>query len=434
MKDSVLEAVRVAASGDDCLIALGGGADSAVLVWAAVEALGSDRVSSVFVYHGLEGSDDLRDAALAVSRRVGVHCHVIERLVHDGGNLEARARAERYDAIEGVIEAGTVAFTGHTADDQAETVLMRLMSGSGTGALSGIPHRRGVWRRPFLGISREALRSIAVDADLPFFDDPANEDLRFMRARIRHVVMPAVEAECGPRTKDLIRRSSALLAEDDGELEADASKIMITPIADGVSIPLGPMIALSDPLASRVARRALREVFEGDPGSASDVDTVMSVARGSDAKTISGAFQVVREGAFVSIVASDTRMIPAEMMIRIGDSFKWLDAEYSTKVMTRPPPAIAGGRFTLLSEQSVGPTMGVRAVRPGDRIEIDGGATPVKELLRAAGVPKRMRPYSPVTTVDGRIAAVIGVRVAAWARPARDRTVVTIEREVGTWK
>lgn len=434
MKDSVLEAVREAASDNDCLIALGGGADSAVLVWAAVEALGPDRVSSVFVYHGLEGSDALQEAALAVSSRVGVQCTVIERPVHDGGNLEARARTERYDAIEGVIDTGTVAFTAHTADDQAETVLMRLMRGSGTGALSGIPYRRGVWRRPLLGISREALRSIAVDLDLPFFDDPANTDPRFMRTRIRHVVMPAIEAECGPRTKDLIRKSSALLAADDGELEAVASRTPITLIAGGVSIPLGPMVALSDPIASRVARRALREVFGGDPGSASDVDSVLSVARGGDATTISGAFQVVREPPFVSIVGPGGQTIPAELKVRIGASFDWLGVEYSTRVTTRPPPAIAGGRFTLLSGQSVGATLGVRAFHPGDRIEIDEGATPVKEVLRASGVPKRMRPFSPVTTVDGRIAAVIGARVAAWARPARDKTVVTIEREVGAWK
>ncbi len=434
MKDSVLEAVREAASDNDCLVALGGGADSAVLVWAAVEALGPDRVTSVFVYHGLEGSDDLRDAALAVSSRVGVYCSVIDRLVDDGGNLEARARAERYDAIEGVVETGTVAFTGHTSDDQAETVVMRLMRGAGTGALSGIPYRRGEWRRPFLGISREALRSIAMDLDLPFFDDPANTDPRFMRARIRHVVIPAIEAECGPRTKDLILRSSALLAADDDELEAVASKISITPIAGGVSIPLGPMIALSDPIASRVARRALREVFEGGQGSASDIDAVLSVARGGDATTISGAFQIVREPPFVSIVGPGDQPIPAELKIRIGESFNWFGVEYSTWATNRPPPSIAGGRFTRLSEKAIGTTLCVRAFHPGDRIEIDVGATPVKEVLRASGVPERMRPYSPVTTVDGRIAAVIGVRVAAWARPARDKTVVTIEREVSTWK
>jgi tRNA(Ile)-lysidine synthase len=434
VKDSVLEAVRETASENDCLIALGGGADSAVLVWAAVEALGPDRVNSVFVYHGLEGSDDLRDAALAVSSRVGVRCTVIERLVPDGGNLEARARAERYDAIEGVIDTGTLAFTAHTADDQAETVLMRLMRGSGTGALSGISYRRGVWRRPLLGISRGALRSIAVDLELPFSDDPANTDPRFLRARIRHVVMPAIEAECGPRTKDLIRKSSALLAADDDELEAVASKIPITSIARGVSMPLGPMIALSDPIASRVARRALREVFEGEPGSASDIDAVLSVVRGGDATTISGAFQVVREPPFVSIVGPGDETIPAELKIRVGDSFEWLGVEYSTRVTSRPPPSIAGGRFTLLSEQSVGTTMGVRAFHAGDRIEIDAGATPVKEVLRVSGVPERMRPYSPVTTVDGRIAAVIGMRVAAWARPAGDKAVVTIEREVNTWK
>ena len=434
MRVSILEAVAVAVADNDCLVALGGGADSAVLVWAAVETLGVERVRTVFVYHGLEGSDALLNASVAVSEAVGVQCDVLERLVPEGGNLEARSRAERYDAIEATVARETIALTGHTADDQAETVLMRLLRGSGTGAISGIPYRRGVWRRPLLGVPRATLREIAEDLSLPFVDDPANTDRRFLRTRIRHAVMPVIEAECGPDAKELILRSAALLAADDDALEAEAAKVEILAVIGGVSIPLGPMMSLPDPIASRVARRALRGVLDDYPGSAADVDAVLSVARGGVPRTISGSLQVVREPPFVTIADPSPLPILDAFDVSLGDSFTWFGSTYSTRVVDRPPPTITGGRITMLDAQAVGDSFHVRQLRPGDRIGIGTGSTPAKEALRSSGVPARVRPYSLVVTVGDKIAALVGVRVASWAKPVHGEPVAIIEQEVNTWK
>jgi len=431
--DSILESVVFAVSDGDCLVALGGGADSAVLLWGAVEALGRDRVKAVFVYHGLEGSDALRTSAVAVSRHCGVQCDVIERLVDEGGNLEARARSARYDAIEAVIPHGTIALTGHTSDDQAETVLMRLVRGSGAGAISGIPYRRGIWRRPLLGFSRASLRRTAEDLGLPFADDPANADPRFMRARIRHDVMPVIEAKCGPDTKALINRSSQLLAADDEVLEAEADKVPILPTVGGVSIPTGPLVSSPVPVASRVVRRALRMLLGGRQGSASDVDAILSVARSGGAKTISDALQAAGEAPFVSIYRHDDGVIPDPMEVEIGESFTWSGQVYSTTMVSTPPPAIDGGRFTLLGARAVGGALSFRGFEPGDRIDIGTGSTPITEVLRATGVPARLRMHSLVVTVDAKIAALVGVRVSSWAKAERGVTAVIIEREVGTW-
>lgn len=433
MTDSILAAVAAAVSDNDCLVALGGGADSAVLLWAAVEALGSDRVKAVFVYHGLEGSDALRTSAVAVSGHCGVQCDVIERLIDDGGNLEARARSARYEAIEAMIRDGTVALTGHTSDDQAETVLMRLVRGSGTGAISGIPCRRGIWRRPLLGSSRASLRKMAEDLGLPFTDDPANTDPRFMRTRIRHDVMPVLEASCGPDTKALINKSSQLLAADDNVLEAEADTVPILPTVGGVSIPTGPLIALPAPIASRVVRRALRMLLEGHPGSASDIDAVLSVARGGGATTISDALQVAGETPFVSIYTSVDPVVPDPIEIAVGETFSWSGQSYSTTMASTPPPSITGGRFTILRGNAVGTELSLRGFESGDRIDIGTGSTPVKEVLRVAGVPARVRMHSAVVTVGSRVAAVVGVRVSSWARAERGEAAIIIEREVGTW-
>ncbi|GMQ92692.1 MAG: hypothetical protein BMS9Abin12_0169 [Acidimicrobiia bacterium] len=431
MTGEVVDAVRNAVGDNDCLVALGGGADSAVLLWAATEALGTDRVQAVFVYHGLEGSKMLEEAATAVAATKGVKLQVIERIISEGGNLEARARAARYESIESLLRKGTVALTGHTADDQAETVLMRLLRGSGTGAISGIPFRRGVWLRPLLGVSRASLRRTAEDLGLPFADDPANEDRRFVRARIRHVVMPVIEAECGPDVKSAIRRSASLLAADDALLESAANRIPIVSIQGGFSIPTGPLVAAPEPVASRAVRRLLRNLLDDTPGTRRDVDAVLAVARGAAAVTITGGLQVTPEPPFVTVCEIDVPEPPDGFDIRVGRTFTWHGSEYSVSKVAAAPAFIAGGRFTVLAADAVENRMSVRGLRRGDRIDIENGSTPVKEILRAAGVPRRVRPYSFIVMVDARIAALGGTRTAPWARAKRGETAIIIERDVG---
>lgn len=434
MKDQILSAVADTVPHGDCIAALGGGADSAVLIWAAVEALTAERVEAIFVHHRLEGSDSLRDSAVAAAAAVGVECRVVERPVHDGGNLEARARAQRYDAIEAVVSEGTVALTGHSADDQAETVLMRILRGSGTGAASGIPQRRGVWRRPLLGFSREALRSVAIELSLPFFDDPANTDPRFLRTRIRHGVLPVIESQLGPDSRTRILKSAELFAADDELLERRTGEVQIVPIEGGVSIPLGPLRTLPEPVASRVVRRALRLVLNGYAGSAADIGAVLVVAAGGSAVTISGSHRVVVESPFVTIVRRQPSAPIDGFDVTVGEPFRWHESNYTTGLRDGMPLSVGGGRLTPLGARAIGDRFHVRGLRSGDRIQMEHGSTPVKELLRSAGVPERVRPHSLIVTVGGKIAAVVGVRVARWARPDSGDATVTIEKEGSTWR
>jgi hypothetical protein len=109
-----------------------------------------------------------------------------------------------------------------------------------------------------------------------------------------------------------------------------------------------------------------------------------------------------------------------------------LGATYSVEVHDHIPPAVQGGRFTLLDTTSVDGDAVVRGVEPGDTLEIEVGSTPVSELLRVHGIPPNLRPVSPVVAVGAKIAAVLGVRTAAWAKPRGMGACIVIEREVGT--
>lgn len=327
----------------------------------------------------------------------------------------------------------TVVLSGHTADDQAETVLMRLARGSGSGAIGGIPERRGVWRRPFLNESRASLRSVAEELKLPFADDPANVDRRFVRTRVRHDLLPVMTETFGPETNQRILMSAALLGDDEALLDSAAREIPIHAGVMGVSIPTGPLVTSPRPVATRAVRRALRLILDDYPGGASDVAAVLSVASGGHARSISTGLTVAHEPPFVTIHPQVDIPAPDALEIRIGDRFDWCGGSYVTYASEHPPPAMVGGRFTVLSADAVRDSLGLRGLQPGDGLEIAAGTTPVKELLRSSRVPARLRPHSLVVTVDAKIAALAGVRVASWARVKRGDNAVIIEREVDTW-
>jgi len=299
--------------------------------------------------------------------------------------------------------------------------------------MAGIPRSRGVWRRPLLDISRSELRGLAKDLDLPFADDPANEDRRFLRSWIRHDVLPLLEEELGDNVKSAITRSGSLLSQDDAVLEAEAVKIPIVPAIGGVAIPTGALMSAPSPIATRVVRRAIRSVRDDSPGSAADIEAVLIVARGGDSVSLTGVLQATHEAPFVTIHTAFAPVPPEGFPIAVGETFLWSGWQYSIKTTSVEQRFVPGGRFTSLARETFAGDIAVRGLEAGDRIEIEVGSTPAKEILRNAGIAPRVRPHALVVTVGGRIAALVGVRVASWARPGRGEAVVIIERQVATW-
>jgi len=413
------------------VVALGGGADSATLLHTAA-SVAPQRVRAVFVNQGLAGSDLLERAAEGISNVCGVDLTVLAGSVDDGPNLEARARVARYLAMEADLDDDELALTGHTADDQAETVLMRLLRGSGAGGLSGIPAERGPWRRPFLGFSRDELRVAAGQLGLPFADDPANSDERFLRSRIRMHLIPLLEESYAPGVVDNLGRSGELLAADDAMIEALASDIEILDVAGEIAIPLAPLLTADTPVASRVVRGALRRIGDDYPGSMDDVNTVLRVATSGRSAHVSGRVAVKSVPPFLVLRTGSCTEPPEPVAIGDIEAFMWGEDRYRVSRSRYPTPVVTTGRFSVVSTGSVEGPVEVRSVLPGDRIDLGNGATPVTEVLRDAGVPANDRQCWPLVTVGGMIAGVHGVRNASWATPHNGDTVLIIEREVHT--
>ncbi|WP_066545784.1 MULTISPECIES: tRNA lysidine(34) synthetase TilS [unclassified Sphingomonas] len=210
-------------AGDRIGLAVSGGADSMAMLALAVAAW-PGQVRAATVDHRLRAAaaDEARMVADWCTAHDVPHAILTPRDAPDAGSAQAAARALRYRLLGDWAHAESVIvlLTAHHADDQAETLLMRLARGTGLPGLRGIPAARHVpgevaVLRPLLGWRRQALRALVEAAAIPFVDDPSNADQRFERARVRALLVR--EAWLDP---DRLARSARALAEVDDELAA----------------------------------------------------------------------------------------------------------------------------------------------------------------------------------------------------------------------
>lgn len=414
-------------AGARVLVALGGGADSAVLAWA-VREMGCP-VRAATVDHGLPASPLLIAAAQAVAVHLGIDHRVVPAPA--AGASEAALRAARYRALETEAGPDEVIATGHTADDHAETVLGNLLRGAGAGGLSGIPGCRGRWFRPLLGLSREAVRAAADQLGLPYADDPGNTDLTRRRNVLRHEVLPLLAARFGPGVRAAIVRAAALVAADDAALEARAAAVPLRRAGGMVRLPAAALSTLPPPVAARAARMALRLLLDPYPGHGRDVEAVLEAAStaGPTARPIQGGHLAVREGPWVVLRPAAAGSLPSSVLLPVPGQARF--GEWILRAEgPLPPPALlpVGRREALVDPLVISGGLVVRAALPGDRIDRGDGHKPVFEVLREAGIPASRREGWPVVTVGGRIAWVPGARLAAWAT-GRGATVVRLRLE-----
>jgi tRNA(Ile)-lysidine synthase len=186
-------------AGSRILVACSGGPDSMALLHTT--ALLSKKLGlslgAAGVDHGLrpEAIGEL-DIARQHAADLGVPFEVVSLNVERGGNLQARARSARRQALTDLADRHgyTLIATGHHADDRAETVLIRLLRGAGPRGLAPLPPRDGRWVRPLIRARREDIIRHLARHRVAFATDPSNVDRRFLRARVRHEVLPLLES------------------------------------------------------------------------------------------------------------------------------------------------------------------------------------------------------------------------------------------------
>ncbi|HSI92674.1 MAG TPA: tRNA lysidine(34) synthetase TilS [Jiangellaceae bacterium] len=314
-------------AGRPVLVACSGGADSLALAAALhhVAQRAGRRAGSVTVDHGLQdGSADQARAVAGELVRLGLDpveiVHV--RVRADRRGPEGDARTARYAALDAAAARHDAAgvLLGHTRDDQAETVLLGLARGSGARSLAGMPAESGRYRRPLLGLSRATVRA-ALPADVKPWEDPFNADPAYARARVRHRVLPTLEAELGPGVADALSRTADLLRADADALDGWAaralhdSRIVGDQVQDGdpasghdweqQSLDIHALYELPEAVRSRVVRRAA--IDAGSPPTdltaahVRAVDALVTRWRGQRGIDLPGKVRATREGSVLRI-------------------------------------------------------------------------------------------------------------------------------------
>ena len=274
------------------MIALSGGADSATLAWLTSRLR---PIRAVHVHHGQPASDALERAARAVAAALTVPIEVRQVVLEKFNENEARDL--RYRALRSALGDRDWLLTGHTADDQAETVLAHLLRGSGIDGLAGIPARRDNIARPMLAITRSETREMATLACLPWMDDPTNEDPGPLRNRIRLELIPHLEAEFNPA----LRRHLAVAARAISESNIGGSEVGEA-IDGGWRVPAGVLWAMGQGQAVQSVRPVVRRLRAGYGLDQSESERVWKVVGGlAEAAELAGGIRVERSGPWLQI-------------------------------------------------------------------------------------------------------------------------------------
>ncbi len=455
------------ASGEHVLVAVSGGPDSVALLHVLrllQPGLGL-QLSVCHVHHGLRPAAD-QDAEFVRGLAARLECPVtVERVVVPlgaGRSLEESARAVRYAALRRVArESGAVRIAlGHTADDQAETVLMRVVQGAGPRGLAGIPVRRGRLVRPLLEVDRATVLAHLGAHGLPFVEDATNRDPKLLRNRIRHEVLPLLAAHGWPRIAAALRRTGRAARETVQALDvllAPYAAGLVRPAVGGFTLDVARLSALPPGAVKALIRQALGSLAGVAGGSslaaglrAHHLDALAALleARVGARVRLAGGLAVERgrDALWVTPPAGPAVVVPlaAPGETRIPGAGIVLRAELGppqSRVASAAPPDPA--REAWFDPAALPGPVRVRARRPGDRVVPFGAqrAVRVAGLLAAAGVARGARDRWPLlVSGEGEAAEeavlwVIGVRRGSPAPVTREtRSVLRIRAVVDpTW-
>lgn len=405
--------------GQQVLVGLSGGPDS----WALVLALQrlSERlqigVQAACVDHGLrpESAEEAAGVQAACEAR-GLTCHLrrvdvrAHRTAHVSWQDAARRARLRALGELAALQSCDVVALGHTAEDQAETILFRIVRGTGLRGLAGIPYRRDVFIRPLLDVHRAEVERFVARAGIEPVRDPSNQDPRYTRVRVRQIWLPLLRQE-NPKVVE------ALLA-----LASEARALGGTPEA--------PAVAGAPPLSRRQAAAVARRQAAGGSGAISVAGGRVEVSYGRasfvKADGEAGAGDPPASAAPLTVPA-----LPHGRQVQLSPGGPRLNLELRTQVPDR-----RAGFATFDADQIVWP-LTIRTWRAGDHMRPRGGrgTRKLQDLFVDAKVPRSQRQLLPVLAdAEGVILFVPGLRPSAHAVPGEETRRCLVVHVVGAAK
>jgi tRNA(Ile)-lysidine synthase len=408
------------------VVALSGGADSVALLDALVALRKRRTLELVAAHldHGLrnESADDARFCEelcqrLGVAIRIG-HADVRARAARERRGLEDAARRERYLFLRSVHreeDADAIA-TAHTRDDQAETLILRLLRGSGRVGLGAMRARTRGIVRPLLTVSRLEVLAYLEERGLSWREDPTNADPRHLRNRVRHELLPYLESRFNPRIKETLARTAGILGDEARLLERRSRRLLGRAARrDGAAIRLDrTVLAAAPPAVARLALRAALTAAGGRRGiGARHLERLLALASsGSSGRALALPGGRVAHVRFDEIrVAPRTKApLPFVYPLRVPGR---VDLPGGLAVFASAEADAEAGVLRVAVPD--GAELVMRTRQPGDRVFWHGRESSLKRMLLDQRIPADERDALPVLAAGRRILWFPGARLDARA-------------------
>jgi tRNA(Ile)-lysidine synthase len=424
--------------GERVLVGVSGGADSVALLHLLLQIRERYDLEIIVAHfnHKLRGEAADRDEEFV--RGLAHRCHVsclsesvssAERWTSQSGSLEGWARNRRYEfflRMSTHYQIGKVAL-GHTMDDQAETVLMRLVRGSGTLGLAAIPYvREGLFVRPLLRIKREEVLGFLTQHHFEYREDSSNAEEKFLRNRIRRELIPVLKEKYNPRIVELLSNSADILREDAETLHGLAEEILdreLVTSEGGAALDLDRFQKLSRGLQKNVLRHSLSRIKGNIQSiSARDVDRILGLVHEnkSGRGLRIGDVRISREYRWLYLERINSERQAANYIyaLRIPGKVKLTETkslfEASTQADSPRRRVLDHWEFYLSSEEAKAGVW-IRNWRAGDAYCPLGASRvkKIKELFSQKKIPLRLRSAWPVVGIDDKIIFAKGFPVSA---------------------
>ncbi len=449
------------------LVAVSGGPDSVALLGTLRRLAGhGERRWSLRVGHvnhelrGAESDEDERFVRSLAAQlglevdvaRVDTKLYAKQRRV----TLEVAARELRARALGEMLDQwpGDVIATGHTQDDQAGTVLLRLLRGTGLGGLAGMRPRSGRIIRPFLGVRRDLILAALRLSGQTYRIDSSNLDMDFRRNRVREEVLPVL-GQFQPRIVEVLSRTAGLLQVDYDyllrEAEAAISCLDVDRDGDEVSASMGPWRAVH-PSLRRLTIRLLIERLLGDSTDLHEIhiaalcDAIESAQKPVLAGQLPHRLTLYLEGNRFALrrglrpvpqpLAAARLKVPGSVDLEVGKLTVTLRT-FLGEHEIEPLLTVCGPFNAVCDADRVGPTLAVRARQAGDRMRPVGapGSRKLQDLMVDRHIPRPERDRLPVVESAGQIVWVPGLALDQRATVTPDtRRVLHLRFEPADWR
>ncbi|MCD8238007.1 MAG: tRNA lysidine(34) synthetase TilS [Clostridiales bacterium] len=421
-----IEENELLTKGDRVVLGLSGGADSVCLlkVLFALKDEYDLKLWAVHVNHNIRGKEALRDRdfSKALCEAEGVEIFVYSYDIPslskaEGFTEEETGRNYRYKAFYETAErvgANRIALA-HNKNDNAETMLQRLIRGSGLKGLGGILPKRDKIIRPLLCLSRAEIEAFL--GDTPYITDSTNQSLEYLRNKIRHKLLPSIEEDINPNIVEVLFKTSGIIRRENNFLEEEAKKayerVLIKKDKDSISLSCERLSAENEVLQNRVLRLAsLPLTKKMQDIELKHIKGLKDLAEGQNGRQISliEGIKAKKEGD--ALVIGKFSEEPIEYSYELYPEKEIFIREACIElILTKNKlPQKEIGRLNL--EEADLPLI-VRTKRDGDRLKIKNGSQQIKKIYSEYKIPRSKHCFYPVVAAQNRVIAVLNLKTAA---------------------